>query len=91
MSIVHKHRLEAFLADPLYLELKATNQRLWDVCEARRQCVQDQRFDDRFIAESRLEYTTNDKRAAIKQQINQRFDSTIVEVKSYAHLSRGSH
>lgn len=87
MDIVHTHQLEAFLTQDLYGELRQVNQQLWDVCEQRRQCEQEGRFDENFVEQSRLEYKTNDRRASIKQKINQQFDSAIVEVKSYARLS----
>lgn len=87
MTIVCEHKLQAFLGQDLYQQLRVTNQQLWDVCEQRRECEQAGRFDQEFIEQSRLEYKTNDRRASIKQKINQQFDSAIVEVKSYARLS----
>jgi len=90
MQIVKQHQLLDFLQTSLYGQLLDTNQALWDVCEERRQFEFAGRFDQEFIEKSRLEYKTNDLRASLKQQINQRFGSTIVEVKSYQRFSHES-
>ena len=87
LSIVQKHQLSEFLTHPEYQQLREVNQLLWDVCEERRKFETLQQFDQEFIDKSRLEYKTNDRRASVKQRINQHFDSTIVEVKSYKRLS----
>jgi len=90
MQIVMQHQLLDFLQTSLYGQLLDANQALWDVCEERRQFELAGRFDQDFIEKSRLEYKTNDLRASLKQQINQRFGSTIVEVKSYQRFSHES-
>ena len=41
------------------------------------------KFDQFFIDLARSVYITNDKRSEIKNEINKKFGSTIVEVKSY--------
>lgn len=87
LGIVRQHDLSDFLKHPEYQQLRETNQQLWDLCEERRALETLQRFDQEFIDKSRLEYKTNDRRASVKQRINQHFDSTIVEVKSYERLS----
>lgn len=87
MALVRTHQLEGFLDEELYRTLREVNQQLWDVCEQRRHFEQAGRFDEEFIKQSRLEYKTNDRRASIKHKINERFDSAIVEVKSYSRLS----
>lgn len=90
-AIARNHGIEPFLDDPLYRALKSTNETLWDVCEVRRELEKSQVFDEVFIKKSRLEYSTNDQRALIKQQINEHFNSTIVEVKSYEHLNSANN
>lgn len=87
LGIVRQHQLSDFLNHSEYAQLRETNQQLWDLCEERRELETLQRFDQAFIDKSRLEYKTNDRRASVKQRINKRFDSTIVEVKSYKRLS----
>jgi hypothetical protein len=91
MQIVERHGLVDFLETSLYSELLDTNQALWDVCEVRRQFELAGQFDQDFVEKSRLEYKTNDLRASLKQQINERFGSTIVEVKSYQRFSHESN
>lgn len=90
MGIVRQHQLTDFVEDDLYRQLRHTNQVLWDVCELRRHYEEIGQFDDAFIEKSRLEYKTNDQRARLKQQINQRFDSTIVEIKSYKQFNQSA-
>jgi hypothetical protein len=85
-AITKEHKVNDFLGHVLYQELRLTNRRLWDVCEERRRCELEQRFDAIFVEKSRLEYQTNDQRALIKQRINHFFNSSIQEVKSYGGL-----
>jgi hypothetical protein len=68
---------------PLAAELKAINERLWDIENDLRELEARQDFGDRFIALARSVYLTNDRRAVLKRQISLRFGSRIVEEKSY--------
>lgn len=63
--------------------LRAINLALWDVEDAKRDCERRQCFDDVFIQLARRVYIENDRRAAIKKEVNQWMGSTIVEEKSY--------
>ena len=65
-------------------ELAAVNAQLWDIEDDIRVCEQNGDFGDRFVALARAVYKTNDKRAALKRQINVLFNSAIIEEKSYA-------
>ena len=87
LNEVRVNGLMSFIDTELYGDLKSTNKALWDVCDLRRRFEMAGQFDAEFIAQSRHEYQTNDKRAWIKAKINQYFESDIIEVKSYAHLS----
>jgi hypothetical protein len=49
-----------------------------------RACERAQDFGARFIELARAVYRTNDRRAALKNEINQLLSSALVEVKSYA-------
>ncbi|MGB6538865.1 MAG: DUF6165 family protein [Xanthobacteraceae bacterium] len=69
---------------PLAAELKAINERLWDIENEIRELEARQDFSDRFVALARNVYLTNDRRARLKQQISLRFGSRIVEEKSYS-------
>ncbi|WP_211111710.1 DUF6165 family protein, partial [Azospirillum brasilense] len=64
--------------------LKAVNTALWEIEDAIRDCERAQDFGPRFIELARAVYRTNDRRAAIKRQINERLGSALFEEKSYA-------
>ena len=64
--------------------LKRVNQALWDIEDEIRACERAQDFGARFIELARAVYRTNDRRAALKNEINQLLSSALVEVKSYA-------
>jgi tetratricopeptide (TPR) repeat protein len=65
-------------------DLASANERLWDVEDEIRLCEKKADFGERFIALARAVYVTNDRRAAIKREINRLFNSAIVEEKFYA-------
>ena len=69
---------------PLEAELAAVNEKLWDVEDEIRRCEKAGDFGERFIALARAVYGANDRRAAIKREINRRCNSAIVEEKHYA-------
>jgi hypothetical protein len=60
------------------------NQKLWNIEDKLRLFEKRHVFDDDFIKLARFVYTYNDKRAEIKKQINQKYDSEYQEVKCYA-------
>jgi hypothetical protein len=64
--------------------LKTINGKLWVVEDDLRDLERARRFDERFIELARAVYFTNDERAAVKRQINDKLGSKIVEEKSYA-------
>ena len=64
--------------------LKAVNEALWEIEDDIRDCERNGDFGDEFIRLARAVYVTNDKRAALKKEINLLLGSTIVEEKSYA-------
>jgi vacuolar-type H+-ATPase subunit I/STV1 len=68
----------------LTTELKRANETLWDLEDSIRECERAQRFDARFVELARSIYRTNDRRAALKRQINELLSSSIAEVKSYS-------
>ena len=59
------------------------NSELWIIEDQIRDCERSKIFDEKFIALARSVYITNDKRSEIKLDINKKFGSEIVEVKSY--------
>jgi Flp pilus assembly protein TadD len=64
--------------------LATVNEHLWDIEDEIRVCEKHEDFSERFIALARSVYLTNDRRAAIKRDINRLFNSAIVEEKCYA-------
>ena len=67
-----------------YDELLHINQLLWEIEDDIRVKEKNTEFDDQFIELARLVYITNDKRADIKKQINEKYGSEFKEEKSYA-------
>ena len=64
-------------------QLKAVNSELWEVEDQIRDCEKNKKFDKQFIELARSVYIKNDQRSEIKLEINNKFGSKIVEVKSY--------
>jgi Flp pilus assembly protein TadD len=69
-------------------ELKTINEALWDIEDAIRLCERDENFGDEFIRLARAVYQTNDQRAHVKRQINQKAGSRIIEEKGYQNYAR---
>jgi len=63
--------------------LARVNTELWDIEDRIREQEAQRRFDASFIELARAVYLRNDERAAIKQRINLKLGSTILEEKSY--------
>lgn len=78
--------LESLSLDEIgtYLEnLKTVNSELWIIEDLIREKERVKLFDKEFIELARKVYITNDKRFEIKNKINEKFGSSIKEVKSY--------
>ncbi|MGB3610896.1 MAG: DUF6165 family protein [Cellvibrio sp.] len=69
--------------EPLKASLKSINQQLWVIEDDIRDCERAKDFTEKFIELARAVYFTNDKRAAVKKDINLAFGSELVEEKSY--------
>jgi DNA-dependent RNA polymerase auxiliary subunit epsilon len=77
------NKYTAYETSSLYVELLATNQKLWDIEDRLRIKENNKDFNNEFIELARSVYYTNDTRAHIKKQINEIFGSVIHEVKEY--------
>ena len=67
-----------------YIEkLIEINSELWFNEDAIRDCERKKQFDQKFIDLARAIYIKNDRRSEIKLEINKKFGSELVEVKSY--------
>ena len=70
----------------LRADLKAVNERLWDIEDNIRLQDKVQDFGPAFIELARSVYLQNDERARIKKDINLALGSAYVEEKSYKHV-----
>lgn len=67
-----------------YIEkLIEINSELWFNEDDIRDCERKKQFDQKFIDLARAIYIKNDRRSEIKLEINKKFGSELVEVKSY--------
>ena len=74
----------------LTANLKKINETLWAIEDDIRDAEAAQDFGPKFIELARAVYRTNDKRAAIKRDINLLLGSDIIEEKSYHPYEPGS-
>ena len=68
----------------LKLNLKKVNEVLWDIEDDIRSCERKSDFGPVFVKLARSVYFENDRRAALKKEINILLGSDIIEEKSYA-------
>lgn len=66
--------------------LKSVNEALWVIEDDIRQCEADKDFGPKFVELARAVYKQNDKRAALKKDINLLTGSSIIEEKSYTEF-----
>jgi len=67
-----------------FSDLKSVNQSLWTIEDAIRDKERQGHFDAEFVELARQVYLQNDRRAALKRQINQAYGSELCEEKAYA-------
>jgi hypothetical protein len=88
LALLHRIRKAEIPAavglDALTEALRDVNEKLWVVEDDLRDCERAGRFDDGFVQLARAVYHTNDRRAALKRDINTLLGAEIVEEKSYA-------
>lgn len=70
--------------DGLTKQLGGVNKQLWVIEDDIRDCERNKDFGEKFIELARSVYIINDKRAALKGEINALLGSVIREEKSYA-------
>ena len=63
--------------------LEEVNQDLWKIEDDIRQQESEKRFGETFIRLARSVYQQNDRRSAIKKEINTTYGSVFAEEKSY--------
>ena len=67
-----------------FSDLKSVNQSLWTIEDAIRDKERQGQFDAEFVELARQVYLQNDRRAALKRQLNQAYGSELCEEKAYA-------
>lgn len=65
-------------------ELRKVNEALWDIEDRIREKESAKAFDAEFVELARSVYRTNDRRAALKRELNVALGSELIEEKSYA-------
>jgi hypothetical protein len=80
IEIAKKHQI---YNDSYLKKLFQVNQKLWKIEDDLRILEKEQRFDEEFIELARSVYKTNDLRASIKKEINEKTQSSYQEIKLY--------
>lgn len=71
--------------DPLIAQLKQVNEALWEIEDDIRECEAKANFGAKFVELARSVYKQNDRRAALKAEINNLCNSSLREEKSHKH------
>jgi hypothetical protein len=80
IEIAQKHQVY----DASYVsQLLTINRKLWKIEDDLRVLEKSQSFNQEFIELARSVYITNDERASIKKEINEKYKSHYQEVKCY--------
>ncbi len=69
--------------DFFYSKLLETNNKLWTIEDEIRICEKNNNFDNTFVKLARDVYFTNDERFKIKNEINEFYNSGVIEEKEY--------
>lgn len=75
---------------PLFEALTDINKELWEIEDKIRHCEARGDFGPAFIELARSVYFTNDRRAAVKREINEKLGSALKEEKQYVEYSSGN-
>ena len=67
----------------IFSKLKNINKNLWNIEDQIRIKESKSEFDNDFIKLARSVYFENDKRASLKKEINIKYNSELIEEKSY--------
>jgi len=66
-----------------FTKLETINLKLWEIEDKIRKKEANKEFDDEFIQLARNVYINNDKRSAVKREINIKYGSNVIEEKEY--------
>lgn len=84
VDALHKEVVQTAVLSGLTAALKDVNAELWRIEDDIRAQERAKTFGADFVALARSVYRTNDRRAALKREINELLHSAIIEEKSYA-------
>tara|TARA_B100000214_G_C23827396_1_gene562573 strand:+ start:414 stop:815 length:402 start_codon:yes stop_codon:yes gene_type:complete len=79
------NELSIDIDNALLISLRDVNKLIWEFEDDLRLKEMNLEFDDHFINLARSVYKMNDKRSKIKREINYRYNSSIIEEKSYSN------
>src|SRR3989338_16936 len=89
LNLLHKTKAEHFSMTPelevLAERLKKSNQEIWDYGEKIRELGEAKEFGEALVKVAWDIHVSNDRRAALKKEINLLLGSKIIEEKSYKH------
>jgi hypothetical protein len=80
-EVINKNNIE--IDNDLYARLKRVNNAIWGIEDNIRTFESKHRFDEMFISLARSVYINNDERSSIKREINELYNSNIIEEKIY--------
>ena len=80
-AVLEKNNI--LIPDEIYFQLKSINLKLWDIEDKIRIKEKNKEFDNEFIELARSVYLYNDRRSETKKELNIKFNSEIIEEKSY--------
>ena len=80
-AVLEKNKI--LIPDEIFLQLKSINLTLWDIEDKIRIKEKNKEFDNEFIKLARSVYLNNDRRSETKKVLNMKFNSEIIEEKSY--------
>lgn len=83
-GVIQKEVVPSDALSRLTAALKDVNAELWRIEDDIRAQERAKTFGAEFVALARSVYRTNDRRAALKREINDLLNSAIIEEKSYA-------
>lgn len=70
--------------DNFHIELRNVNAKIWDLEDDIRMCIRQNDFESKIFQQTAAAIpATNDRRAQLKKEINERYGSDIIEEKLY--------
>ena len=82
-KVLKKTKIKQKLIKTYLDKMRRINLKLWLIEDEIRLCEKNKNFKKKFISLARSVYLNNDIRARIKLEINTKFNSGILEIKSY--------